>query len=153
MTLFEEIAKDIINSRREILGSENVDLEHESFGISLIPCTFPSSWGFEIINVFSIILKGLLTTKDKGGLVSILQTDCPIGGENEFSHNFFISSIPDITWRSSFGTPVINVFTFVHGSTSGYPGSGPQVHEEIYKLMVLLNSLGVNNKPSFIYIV
>ena len=30
---------------------------------------------------------------------------------------------------------VINAFTLVRGSTSGYSGSGPQVHDEIYELI------------------
>lgn len=132
MSIFEEIAQDVINSRKEIIGSKNVDEEHESFGLKLLPCSFPSMWGFEIINSFSTVLKGLISTKDESCLVNILQTDSPLGGENEFRHNFFLSTIPKKTWKPALSIPTVNIFSFIDATTSGYPGSGPQVHEEVH---------------------
>lgn len=134
MKIFDEIANAILDTRKEILGSENVDEERESFVVKLMPCSFPTHWGFEIINTFSIILKGLLSTKDAAGLVNIIQTDSP-GGGNVFDHNFFLFSIPKRLWMSTLGNPAIGVFSFVGASTSGYPGSGPQIHAEINKII------------------
>jgi hypothetical protein len=45
VTIFEEIAKDIIDTSKEVLGNENVDEQHESFRLKPIPCSFPSTWG------------------------------------------------------------------------------------------------------------
>ena len=135
MTIFEEVAKDFIDSRREMLGSEKVDKEHESFVLKFIPCSSSEAWGFDIINTFAIVLKGLLSTKDEAGLVNILQTDSPGGGDKVFDHNFFLFSIPKLLWMSTLGNQAISVFSFAGASTSGYSGSGPEVHAEINRVI------------------
>ncbi len=134
MKIFEEIAKDIIDTRKEILGKEHVDEEHGEFGLKLIPCSFPSTWGFEIINTFSIVLAGLISTRNEESIVNVLRTDWH-DGPKESDHNFFLSCIPKVLWSSSLGIPVVNVFSFINASSSGYHGSGPQVHEAINRLI------------------
>jgi hypothetical protein len=130
MTLFEEIAKGIIESRMEILGTKREDEGNHGFGLNLIPCSFPGTWGFDIVNTFSTVLSGLISTREEESFVNVLRTDLHTGPK-EAEHNFFLSSIPKVLWMSSIGIPVVNVFSFIGASTSGYHGSGPQVHQLI----------------------
>lgn len=134
MGIYEEIAKDILDTKREIVGSENVVEEYESFGMNLIPLSSPETFGFHVVKTFSVVLKGLLLTKDVLSYVNVLKTTSSENGQ-DFSHNFFLYSISSRYGRSIQENSKISIYSFIKAGTSGYAGAGSEVNDEIHKII------------------
>jgi hypothetical protein len=120
------------------LEPEDTDTE---FAVELAPITGRHTSPFAVQNAFAQVLKGALAFNDTGGSevdiyeVLSLQVNTLEDGGKTWRHSFLITPLPSKLYRGGLSIPPYQSYAFVGASTSGYEGTGPDLHRFLHRLL------------------
>lgn len=110
--------------------------EAPEFSLILSPVVGPETNVFAVPDAFTQVLRGAIAWgepsdgKVRAHKVHVLQVNVSDGKTSR--HSFVVTALPSEVFKGTFSVESYHSFVFAEATTSGYAGSGPQVHQLIH---------------------